>query len=52
MYAVIFKAKTKELDESYFTMAKRMRAFDMIISYFSEPSTDEGFVVEKYEGKK
>ena len=25
MYAVIFRAKTKELDETYFTMAKRMR---------------------------
>jgi len=25
MYAVIFKAKTKELDEAYFIMAKRMR---------------------------
>ena len=29
MYAVIFKAKTKELDESYVTMAKRMRALAM-----------------------
>ena len=25
MYAVIFKAKTKKLDESYFNMANRMR---------------------------
>jgi len=25
MYAVIFKAKTKKLEEEYFTMAKRMR---------------------------
>ncbi len=25
MYAVIFKAKTNKLDESYFKMAKRMR---------------------------
>jgi len=25
MYAVIFKATTKELDKDYFTMAKRMR---------------------------
>ena len=25
MYAVIFKAKTKELDDNYFKMAKRMR---------------------------
>ena len=29
MYAVIFKAKIKELDETYFTMAKRMRALAM-----------------------
>jgi len=25
MYAVIFRAKTKELDETYFETAKRMR---------------------------
>jgi len=29
MYAVIFKAKTKELDEEYFTMAKHMRELAM-----------------------
>ena len=29
MYAVIFKAKTKELDEEYFSMAKRMRELAM-----------------------
>jgi len=29
MYAVIFRAKTKELDETYFTMAKRMRELAM-----------------------
>ena len=25
MYAVIFKAKTKKVDDTYFKMAKRMR---------------------------
>ena len=29
MYAVIFKAKTKELDEEYFIMAKHMRELAM-----------------------
>jgi heme-degrading monooxygenase HmoA len=29
MYAVIFKAKTKKLDEEYFSMAQRMRELAM-----------------------
>ena len=29
MYAVIFKAKTKKLDDDYFKMAKRMRELAM-----------------------
>ena len=29
MYAVIFKAKTKKLDNTYFTMAQRMRELAM-----------------------
>jgi heme-degrading monooxygenase HmoA len=29
MYAIIFKAKTKKLDEEYFSMAKRMRELAM-----------------------
>ena len=29
MYAVIFKAKTKKLDNAYFTMAQRMRELAM-----------------------